>query len=68
MTHKKIVGKTPSCGDYSEIFYFDDAGNPEDDDKATKCVIRKCKEDGTLINEVFGVCLNDPPKMEHRST
>ena len=56
MTYKRIDEKTPSGGDYSEIYYFDDFGQPVDEDKASKCVIRECKADGTLLNEIFGTC------------
>lgn len=56
MTHEKIAGKTPSGGDYSEIYYFDDLGNPADAEIATRCVIRECKNDGTLIREIYGHC------------
>ncbi len=56
MTYEKIMGKTPSDGDYSEIFYFDDKGNYVENDKATTCVIRECKSDGTLVKETFGKC------------
>lgn len=56
MTHKRIDEKTPFGGDYSEIYYMDDDGNIVDESVATKCVIRECKKDGTLLNEIFGVC------------
>lgn len=56
MTHEKVVGKTPAGGDYSEIYYFDAAGNPAEADAAVRCVIRECKADGTLIAETFGTC------------
>lgn len=55
MTHKKVIGKTPAGGDYSEIFYYDSDGKPVDEEKASKCIIRECKVDGTLLNEIFGV-------------
>ena len=48
--------KTPNGGDYSEIYYLDDNGNLVDEAEATKCIIRECKADGTLINEIFGNC------------
>ena len=38
MTYEKIIDKTPSGGDYSEIFYLDDKGNSTDSDKATHCI------------------------------
>jgi len=47
---------TPNGGDYSEIYYFDDNGNPVVAEKATKCIIRECLKDGTLINEIHGSC------------
>ena len=56
MTQEKIIEKTPNGGDYSEIFYFDYNGNPIDSDKATRCIIRECKNDGSLVNETFGTC------------
>ena len=56
MTCKRIRGKTPSDGDYSEIYYFNDAGEPVDEAIATQCVIRECKTDETLLSEVHGKC------------
>jgi len=56
MTYEKVIGKTPSGGDYSEIYYLDDDGNPAENDVATKCMIRECKADGTLLNEIYGSC------------
>ncbi len=56
MNYEKIIGPTPNGGAYSEIFYFDDSGNAVDASKASKCVIRECAEDGTLIQETFGNC------------
>ena len=56
MKHEKIIETTPNGGDYSEIFYFDDNGNPVDSKEATKCIIRECKNDGTIVNEIFGTC------------
>lgn len=53
---ERIDGPTPSGGDYSEIFYFDNAGKPVDAEKATRCYIRECKKDGTLVNEIHGNC------------
>ncbi len=43
MTYEKIIDKTPSGGDYSEIFYLDDKGNSTDSDKATHCIIRSLR-------------------------
>jgi len=46
---------TPSGADYSEIYYFDDANHIVDESLASKCVIRECKNDGTLVMETWGV-------------
>lgn len=59
VTHHRIYEKTPNGGDYSEIFYMDDSGNIVDETIATKCVVRECKENGTLVHETFGVCNAD---------
>ena len=48
-------GPTPNGGDYSEIFYFDDDDNPVDKTQATRCVIRECLNDGTLVGEIHGL-------------
>ena len=56
MKYQKIEEKTPSGGDYSEIYYFDDDNNPIDKKQASKCVIRVCKKDGELVNETWGRC------------
>ncbi len=55
MTHIRTNEKTPNGGDYSEIFFMNDIGEMVDESVATKCVIRECKLDGTLVNEIFGV-------------
>lgn len=44
LVKKRVYGKTPSGGDYSEICYIDN----------NRMVIRECKEDGTLIAETWG--------------
>lgn len=56
MKYQRIEGKTPSGGDYSEVYYFDDNNNSIDEKQATKCVIRECKKDGELVNEIWGRC------------
>ena len=53
-SHKRDNNKTPSGGAYSEIFFFDDDGNPADEQEATRCVIRECDESGELLNEIWG--------------
>lgn len=57
MTYERIDERTPSGGDYSEIFYLDDNGNQIDSEKATNCIIRECLKDGTLLNEIHGKCV-----------
>lgn len=52
--HKKIMGKTPNGGAYSEIYFFDGSGNIADEAKASTCVIRECAENGDLIAETWG--------------
>lgn len=56
MTAERIMGKTPNGGDYSEIFYLDKDGNLTDSQKAVRCIIRECKMNGELVNEIFGEC------------
>lgn len=56
MKMRRIDGRTPNGGDYSEIHYFDDENNPVDKAVATKCVIRECRADGELISETWGTC------------
>ena len=51
---ERVEGKTPNGGDYSEIFYQNDDGEPVDESVATKFVLRECKTDGTLVHETFG--------------
>lgn len=53
-TYKRNDEETPSGGAYSEIYYFDDDGNPADEEEATRCVIRECDKNGNLLNEVWG--------------
>lgn len=56
MKQKRVDGPTPSGGDYSEIFYFNENGEPVDEEVADKCVIRECLSNGELINEIHGIC------------
>lgn len=51
MVFEVIRGKTPLGGDYREIYYFTDDMMPCEKEKATRSIVRVCKEDGTLINE-----------------
>ena len=54
-THERINEPTPNGGAYSEIHYFDDTGESVDEAIATKCVIRECAADGTLVKETWGL-------------
>lgn len=65
MDHKRVYGRTPAGGDYSEIYYMDDQHNIVDSSEATRCVIRECKNDGELIRETWGIC--EPKKGSPRS-
>jgi hypothetical protein len=53
MTSEKHIGVTPSGGDYTEIFYFDEKGNAAEKSVAKRAIVRECKSDGTLVNETF---------------
>lgn len=53
-TVQRIDETTPSGGDYSEIVYMNDNGDVADETVATKCVIRECTADGSLVYETFG--------------
>lgn len=46
-----VAGKTPLGGDYREFYYFSDEMIPCEKEKATRCIVRECKEGGALINE-----------------
>lgn len=54
-SYEKIEERTPSGGDYSEIYYMDKDGNFADKEDAVTCIIRECKSDGTLLNEIHGM-------------
>jgi hypothetical protein len=58
-TYTRIDEITPNGGDYSEIYYLNDNGEPADEKEATNCIIRECRSDGSLINETFGEVNND---------
>ena len=54
MEYKRIDGKTPMGGDYSEIWYLDEQGEVVEEERATKCIVRECLEDGTVIASTRG--------------
>ena len=56
MRHVRVDEPTPNGGDYSEIYYFNDNGDVVDQEDATRCVIRECKNNGELLNETWGRC------------
>lgn len=58
-TYRKMVGKTPKGGAYSEFYCFDKDGNPVDETKAVRFVIRECAENGDLIAETWGYTDNN---------
>lgn len=41
MSYKRVEGRTPSGGDYSEIYYFDSEGNETEEENALRCIIRE---------------------------
>jgi hypothetical protein len=51
--YEKVVGKTPSGGDYSEAHYFDDNRKYVHKSKATSIIIRECKANGDIIIEHY---------------
>jgi hypothetical protein len=53
MKVKRDNNPTPAGGDYSELHFFDDKGNPVDEKFASKGIIRECLEDGTLLQETY---------------
>ena len=59
MKYKKVIDNTPAGGVYSEIYYFYLDWNNVDEKIASKCIIRECKSDGTLVKETFGFCNED---------
>lgn len=54
MESNRVYEPTPNGGDYSEIVFFDDNGDIVKEENATRCVIRECKNDGTLLAETWG--------------
>lgn len=53
---ERIYEPTPMGGDYSEIAYFDNDMRSVEPAMATKCVIRECLADGTVVAETWGSC------------
>ncbi len=54
MDSKRVYEKTPSGGDYSEIYYLNDEHKEVPQEEATQFIIRECKKDGTLVTETYG--------------
>ena len=51
MVFEIVKVKTPLGGDYCEYYYFTDEMFPCEKEKATRAIVRECKEGGALINE-----------------
>ena len=56
VTYERINEPTPNGGAYSEIYYYNNAGEFVDKSVATRCVIRECAADDSLIRETWGIC------------
>lgn len=52
-TYERIDERTPNGGDYSEVFYLDEDGNPADKEIAVTAIVRECMKDGSLIMETI---------------
>ena len=48
-THERVNEKTPSGGDYSEIFYLNEKHDLVEPENATECIINEYLADGTLF-------------------
>lgn len=55
MAFERINKKTPSGGDYSIAFFYNDKGEDVPKDKAAKVIIREMKSSGEIINDIFAV-------------
>ena len=62
--YERLNEPTPNGGDYSEIYYYDKDGNPVDAEQAERCVIRECKNDGSLVGETIGMIQAKPPVLD----
>lgn len=62
-THKRVNKKTPSGGDYSEIYYMNDNFEVVDETEATLCKILECKANGDLIFETIGFVKRDKTNL-----
>ncbi len=51
MVFEIVHGKTPLGGDYREYYYLTDQMIPCEKEKASRVIVRECKEGGILINE-----------------
>lgn len=56
MKVKRMDGKTPNGGDYSEMFFLDKDRKLTNEENAVMCVIRECKKNGELVAETYGIC------------
>lgn len=53
-SYERVELHLSSGVDYIEYYYFDDNDNPMEASKATKCLIRECATDGTVMRELWG--------------
>lgn len=53
-SYERVELHLSSGVDYIEYFYFDDNDKPMEASKATKCLIRECAADGTVMRELWG--------------
>lgn len=51
----RVDEPTPNGGEYSEMVFFNEQDEIVDESEATRCVIRECMSDGTLVAETWGV-------------
>lgn len=51
--------KTPNGGVVAEAYFFDDAGNSVEKDRATQMIIRELDSEGNLLWETFGTIERD---------
>lgn len=52
--------KTSGGGEYSEMYFFDDAMSPVDEQVATRCVINEYDGNGNVIRTTYGYCNRGP--------
>lgn len=53
-TFERVLEKTPSGADYSEIRFYDEKMIPCKKENATQCVIVEKMNDGTTVKTTYG--------------